>query len=158
MSFLSFDFLFVDVSRVVIQDFFADSCCVDMSIYLCGSNALMAEHALYGPQVCPSFQQMSGKGMTECMWTDTLVYTSTFCQFFDDIEYHDAGQCAASPETDENIIFVSRFYGDMDPFGKPEIQFLDCFFGDGYQAFLVAFSFDADKPFIKIQAGEFQLT
>ena len=47
---------------------------VKVGINLCGQDGFMSQHFLYSPQVSTPVNQFCGKGMTEGMRTDILLY------------------------------------------------------------------------------------
>ena len=43
------------------EEFLAQTAPVKMHIYLCGGDGFMAQHLLYGPEICSSFKKMGGE-------------------------------------------------------------------------------------------------
>ena len=71
-------FLF-SVSRLVVEDFFAEVGGVEVGVYLGGYQVFVAEHHLYYAQVGSAFEQMCGKGVAEGVGTDGLFYPGFCC-------------------------------------------------------------------------------
>jgi hypothetical protein len=46
---------------MMLQNLAPQECAVDVHVYFSRSDAFVAEHLLNGPEICPAFQQMSGK-------------------------------------------------------------------------------------------------
>jgi hypothetical protein len=82
---------------------------IQMRIDLCGSDRLMTEHFLHGPQVGSSLHQMSGKTVPEGMRAHILSEAGFVAQGFDDVEY---GNPANSPpwSIEEYQILESPFH------------------------------------------------
>ena len=49
---------------------------IEVRISLCGGNAAVAEQLLNAAQICPPFQKMGGKRMTEVVGGKMLWYSS----------------------------------------------------------------------------------
>ena len=56
-----------------------------MGIDLCRRDINMAKHQLYGTKVSPSFEEMTGKGMTEEVWGDPFPDSCLSSVGFDDL-------------------------------------------------------------------------
>lgn len=91
------DSLFPIITRMMLQNLFAEELPVDMRIDFGRSNILVSQHLLDGAQVCSAFQKVCGKGMAESVRTDFLMDTCQFGLLLDDEEYHHAGKRSATP-------------------------------------------------------------
>ena len=60
------------VSGMMFDDFTSQATPVDVGVNLCGTDAFVSQHALDGPKIGASFQQMSGEGVPESVGTDVL--------------------------------------------------------------------------------------
>ena len=78
------------VPGMVLDDFTSQHVTVNMRVNFCCCDGLMSQHALYGAQVCAAFQQVGGKRMAEGVRTDIFGDSCLFCEFLDEVEYHDA--------------------------------------------------------------------
>lgn len=91
------DSLFPIITRMVLQNLFAEKLPVDMRVDFGSSNVLVSQHLLDGAQVCSALQKVCGKGMAESVRTDFLMDTCQFGLLLDDEEYHHAGERSATP-------------------------------------------------------------
>ena len=57
---------------------------VEVRVALGGGDAAMAEKLLYGPEVCPAFQHMRGKGVAQVVRGNVLGYARQFGVFVKD--------------------------------------------------------------------------
>ena len=78
------------VPGMVLDDFTSQHVTVNMRVNFCCCDGLMSQHALYGAQVCAAFQQVGGKRMAKGVRTDIFGDSRLFCEFLDEVEYHDA--------------------------------------------------------------------
>lgn len=90
------DSLFPIITRMVLQNLFAEKLPVDMRVDFGSSNVLVSQHLLDGAQVCSALQKVCGKGMAESVRTDFLMDTCQFGLLLDDEEYHHAGKRSAT--------------------------------------------------------------
>ena len=78
------------VSGMMLHDFLSQSMGVGMKIDFGGADGFVSKHGLNGPQVGSPFEQGSGEGMSERVWTDCFLDARLFHQFLDEMENHDA--------------------------------------------------------------------
>lgn len=78
------------------ENLLSESAAVDVYIYFCGGDALVAEHLLNGAQVCPALEQMGGKGVAQCVRAYGLVYPGEFAKTFYNIENHHSRESTAA--------------------------------------------------------------
>lgn len=132
------------------QNFLPQAAAVKVGVDFRGADALMSEHALYGPQVGSSLQQMGGKRVSESVGADGLFQAGLCGQFLDDMKHHDARDVLPEP-ADEHKVLVSRFDESLVSVGKIELQFVDGPWGNRYQPLLASLSFHPDKLFFQVQ-------
>ena len=63
-------------SRMKLNDGILEKLSVDVRIDLSSSDRLVTQHFLDGSQICPTFYQMSGKRMSQRMYSTIWVDTS----------------------------------------------------------------------------------
>ncbi len=55
------------VTGMMVKDFVAETCTVNMNVYFSSSNAFVTEHLLDSTQIGATLKKMGRKGMTEGM-------------------------------------------------------------------------------------------
>ena len=111
-----------------------------MHVYFCGRDIFMSQHHLYGPQVGTSFEQMSGKAVTEGVRTDILLYTSPFGIVLDIYKQTYSAQSASSGEGYEYVILFRWFHLVAHSGHKPFAHSVNGHSLDGHKSLLAAFS------------------
>ena len=93
------DSLFPIITRMVLQNLFAEELPVDMRVDFGRSNILVSQHLLDGAQVCSAFQKVCGKGMAVCclMMRNTITRVS------------------GAPRRFRNKMSSAPFFGVMNP-------------------------------------------
>ena len=99
-------FSVLDVSWMVFNDLTPQHIPVDMGINFGSSDGLVSQHTLYGTQVCASFQQVGGEGMTEGVRADVFGDTGFLRQLLYQVKNHDARD-TVPPAGKDYIIFKS---------------------------------------------------
>ena len=79
-----------------------------MNVDFGGGDAFVAEHLLYGTEVCAPFEEVCGEGVAKGVWTDFFAYPCKFGKLLDDIENHYACQ-SASTAVEKQYVFFARF-------------------------------------------------
>ena len=69
----------------------SDVVSIQVGVDLRGGDAFMAKHFLYGAQVCPSLDEVCGKGMPKSMWADVFLNPCLRSNFLDDQKHHHTG-------------------------------------------------------------------
>ncbi len=131
---------------------------VNVGVNLCGRDAFMAQHSLYGTQVGSTLQQTGGKGMTKGVWGDILLYTSKFHQLLDTYKKGDTTEFSATTHRDEHIVLMTRFDTYLFTLLKPLPDAVYGHLGDGYQTVLVALAMHTDVPLVKIEIADQEVT
>ena len=90
----------------MLQNFLPQTATVEVRVDFRGTDTLMSQHALDGPQVGSSFQQVGGKWVAEGVWADDLFQPDLCGQFLDDVEHHDAGD-VLSESADKHEVLVA---------------------------------------------------
>src|SRR5690606_19465030 len=128
---------------------------VNVCVYFGSRNAFVAEHFLYGAQICSAFDQMGGEAMSKSMGTYAFVEVDFFGQILDDDEDHHAGE-GATPSIEKHKILVARhdclmyadfMYAYFEVFGR--------FATYGDQPLFASFAFDLDEIYFKKKIGKF---
>lgn len=61
-------------------DYLCQIACVNMGINFSGSNALMTQHLLNGPEVGTVFKEMGSETVPEGVWAYRFFDSCSFCQ------------------------------------------------------------------------------
>ena len=111
--------------------------------------ALVAQHGLYGSQICTAGQEMSGEGVTQGMGTDFFMDVCFFCQFLDEVENHDASDIFNfAVNCNKDIVFVLWWNVPSVAVAEIIVQTVRGSLGDWDQSFFISFAEDFNKTFI----------
>ena len=144
------------VARMMLKNLLSETGAVDVSIYLRCSDVLMSEHCLYGSEVCSPFKEVCGEGVAESVGADCLFQANQFCEFFDYMEDHDAGD--VFPEAaDEDEVFVAWLYKSLDTLGEVVHELFYGTLGYGNKPLFAAFPFDFNETLIKIEVRKLEV-
>ena len=101
------------VTRMVLKNFFAQACSVDMRINFGSCDTLVPQHSLYYTQVGPTLKKMSGKGVTKSVRTDIFLNPRSLDEFFNNMKDRYSRKRFTASLTDEHIILIPGFYLDV---------------------------------------------
>lgn len=140
----------LDVAGMVLDDFAAQHGAVDMRVDFGGGDALVPQHALDGPQVGASLEQVGGKRVAEGVGADGFPDTRAPGQLLDEVEYHDAPD-AVAPAGEKHVILEPRFQPPVAAVGQPIPDFFDGSGRDGHEPLLAPLAVYLDEAFIQIE-------
>ena len=129
---------------------------VYMSVDFGGEYGLVAQHLLHHPQVSPVFYQMRGKGVAEAVRGDFLGDSGHKGLMLDHFEDRHPAESPA-PEVEEDQIVESGLR-TLGPYCKVLPQSVGSHLPERDYPLFVAFSDDAHKALLEIQAAHPQLT
>lgn len=114
---------------------------IQVSIDFGSSYRFMSQHILDGFEVGASFDQVSGKGMSEGVRADGFLNPGCSGKVFDQLKHHDPGELF-TPQVKKENVFVSGsnlFHPSSDAF----LVKVDMFKGHGayrYYSFFIVFA------------------
>ena len=138
------------------NNFLAQTHTVDMCIDFSRRDTLVSKHHLYNTQVGTALEQMSGKGVTECVRTHVLLYAHALHKFLDVMEHRYARKRLLKALADEDIILVTALYGYSVAVGEIGLEFGNGTRRNGDKALFVALARHAYELLLEIEIGHAQ--
>ena len=148
--------LLSSVSWMMLDDFTSEHIPINMCVNLSSSDTFVSQHALNGSQIGTTLQKVCRKGVSEGMWADIFANSDCFCQNFDDMEDHDAGNVLATFAYKDEI-FVPGLDIHQVTVDEIELQFADSSWRNGHKALFVSFAFHLDETFFQVEIRKFQV-
>ena len=68
----------------------------------------MSQHCLYSSKVCTAFKQMSGKAMSQCVWTQRFLNPSFQSIISQVVKHRDAREMLAAMMAQKDVVLLAR--------------------------------------------------
>lgn len=116
-----------------------------VGVDLCGGNVGVAQHHLYGTKVCSVAEQVGGKGVSQHMWRNFLIYTSCKRRLFYNLPEPEPGH-AGSAISNEEVVAALILENKRSGCLHVGFDLFFCLLTKRDEALFVPLTYNSDKP------------